>query len=109
MSFTCIGGPADMQGIELDGCDLIAKKNIYIPPLCPATIPHGMRIESADLDRLVMVISKPGVFQSRSLITISSPVYSGYEICTDVFNISNSRILIRRGESISRLVSLVKG
>lgn len=91
--------------------DLQASRNVYIPALCMAIIPHDVRIDFIleDHDNIsygpVWLARIPGVFMSHSLFVDCGPVNAGV-IQTEVFNLSSDRILVREGDCISRLVAL---
>jgi len=95
---------------------LAAVHSVHIPALCQARIPHGMALTSsytlrngAEVDTahsLVMLVAEPLVMVSHNLIVQAGPVEDG-DLFTYVFNMSNSALKIRKGESISRLVRVL--
>lgn len=95
-----------MAGV--DQYDLMASKNIYIPPLCTALIPHGIKVETQSRQTVVMIVRTPGTF-GKALLVDSGPVDEDEEVYTSVFNLSKDRIRIQKGQVISRLVSLQRG
>ncbi len=88
---------------DLPTFELHAEKAIYVSPLCSAVIPHATFLKTCNDP--VMVISKAGVFMGRGLLVENTIVREG-KLQTNVFNITNERVKVRRGECISQLIEV---
>lgn len=87
---------------------LPATINLNIPPLCVGSIKHGLYLEqaySSDAQPPCIVIAYKDVIRTRSLLVISKLIDYG-EIITEVLNISNLEVKIRRGDIVSVLLSI---
>jgi dUTPase len=84
--------------------DLPASKTIYIESLTMGLIIHQIKIHILN-DGPVIISRKPGIFISNGIWVDCGPVESGY-INTEIFNLSNNRIRIHSGDSISCLLAL---
>lgn len=99
-----------MAGEELPrySLDLPAAKTIFIAPLAAGIIYHGLSMGEVDSTCTVLLVRVPGTFE-KSIIVDSGPVDLDKELYTSVFNISNKRLRIAKGQVISRLISVEKG
>lgn len=97
---TPIGGMCSHKvdnSMELD-----ASRNMFIEPLSTCAIPHKVHIECHGE---VWLARLPIIFISHCLMVDQGPVESG-EIITYVFNYSSARIIVHKGQSVSKLVAL---
>jgi len=102
--------------------DLPASKNIYIPALCMAMIPHTIivypapdipwgveyHVHANNVEHnlgFIWISRIPGVFASHNLFIDSGQIVAG-EVKTEVFNLSKNRVRIAEGQAISRLLAL---
>jgi hypothetical protein len=89
--------------------DLPAAKTIFIAPLAAGIIYHSISVEETDAACIVLLVRTPGTFE-KSIIVDSGPIeLNGNELYTSVFNISDKRLRIAKGQVISRLISVEKG
>lgn len=76
---------------------------IFIEPVSFAQIPHNLKLETNG--NLVVIMRSPETFLKHHLIVDQGPVVGG-ELYTSVFNISDARVRVPKGEVISWLVEL---
>jgi len=83
--------------------DLRAEKAISIEPLCMGVIPHPTFLKARK--HPVMLISRHGVFAKRNLWIENTVIPEG-KVYTNVFNMGNSPIKVRKGDIISQLIEM---
>ncbi len=88
---------------DVDIYRLESDSTIIIPPLSVGRIPHDIILHAPN--GRVFMYPEPDVFGILQLLIPCRPVDSG-EVITYLFNISNKRVKIHRGDIISRLVAL---
>jgi len=108
-------GNKEMIWLEHLPFKLYTPHSVVIPALCQGRIPHGVLLESsytaqsgeiADTTHsLVALVPDPLVMVTHNLLVQTGPVDDG-DIFTYVFNLSNEQLIIRKWESVSRLVRL---
>lgn len=86
------------------GADCFATKETIIAPGKCAKIPTGVGVELPD-GYDIIVHCKSGL-SSRGLLLANAPVDAGYkgEIHAIVYNSTNERVIIKRGEKIGQFV-----
>jgi len=83
--------------------DLPASQSIVIPGMCYGIIFHDYKLDTKE-NEIVFLCRKPGVFVSLNFIVDAGPVVAG-PLQTVVFNLSNHSVKIRKGQSVSLLLT----
>lgn len=104
MSFVLASPPLPTK--ELTRADLPAAHTMHVPPLCPAVIPHPMHLIHIEQGHEVLLLGLSNVFQERNLLVVSCLIGVGGRLSTVVFNFSKVQVVIKRGEVLSRLISV---
>jgi len=80
--------------------ELMASTSIEVPGMCYGTVQHGCELKCNE-DRVILLRS-PGVFITKNFI-VDQGLLSDGPVVTYVFNLSNHRVRVNKGEVISLL------
>jgi len=85
---------------------LPAKVSIDVPGLSYGTIVHGCDLTFIGVGYRLFLYRIPGTFTIMNFLVDQGPVTEAGELVTYVFNLSNRRVKVQKGQAVSMLASL---
>lgn len=85
---------------------LVLTRTVFVPALCYAMIHHGIFINVQPGHLVIQARMSPEVWEMNLLVDSGPLIDDGLEICTRVYNLSNRRLRLGKGTTVSCLYSV---